>query len=153
MQNRREIREAVLKAIYATEFSGESTDEIMMKILRPSFQSTEKKSLEFAEKLYLKTIKIKEEADELISKFLQNWELERLASIDRIALHMGIAEFLFFDDIPTKVTINEYIEIAKKYSTNKSGKFVNGILDSVLQQLKKEQKIKKTGRGLIENKV
>lgn len=153
MQNRREIREVVLKAIYATEFSGESTDEIMMKILRPPFQSTEKTSLEFAEKLYLKTIKIKDEANALISTYLQNWELERLASIDRIALHMGIAELLFFDDIPTKVTINEYIEIAKKYSTYKSGKFVNGILDSVLQQLKKEQKIKKTGRGLIENKV
>ena len=153
MLNRREIRENVLKALYATEFSGESTDEILGKILRPQFQSSEKTFLEFAEKLYLKTIAIAEEANTIIEKFLKNWELERLASIDRIALHMGIAEFLFFDDIPTKVTINEYIEIAKKYSTYKSGKFVNGMLDSVLSELKQENRIKKSGRGLIENKV
>ncbi|TNE70804.1 transcription antitermination factor NusB [bacterium] len=153
MQNRREIREAVLKSLYATEFSGESADEILTKVLRPQFQNTEKSTLDFAEKLYLKTLKLKDEANTLIEKYLKNWELERLASIDRIALHMGISEFLFFDDIPTKVTINEYIEVAKKYSTYKSGKFVNGILDSVLNELKQENKIKKTGRGLIESKI
>src|SRR5690606_1581051 len=107
MQNRREVREAVLKSLYATEFSGESADEILTKVLRPQFQNTEKSTLDFAEKLYLKTLKLKDEANSLIEKYLKNWELERLASIDRISLHMGIAEFLFFDDIPTKVTINE----------------------------------------------
>jgi N utilization substance protein B len=64
---------------------------------------------------------------------------------------MALAELLYFEEIPTKVSINEAIEIAKEYSTRKSGSFVNGILDAALEQLKSEDKIKKTGRGLIED--
>ena len=77
----------------------------------------------------------------------------RLAALNRIILVMGITEFLHFDDIPTKVTINECIELAKKYSTFKSGKFVNGILESALKSLKEQDRVNKTGRGLIQNRL
>ncbi len=89
-------------------------------------------------------------AVELIERFSQNWELGRIAHIDRITLKIAIAELLSFPEIPPKVTINEAIEIVKKYSTEKSGTFVNGILDAVLAELKAQNKLLKTGRGLID---
>ena len=84
-----------------------------------------------------------------IKQHTKNWEISRLALIDKIILYISLNELTNFPDIPTKVTINEAIDIAKKYSTAKSGRFVNGILDASLIQLEKEQKISKTGRGLI----
>jgi N utilization substance protein B len=86
----------------------------------------------------------------LIEKFSQNWELGRLAHIDRVVLKIAITELLCFEEIPTKVTINEAIEIVKKYSTDKSSQFVNGVLDSALIELTTQGKILKTGRGLLD---
>jgi len=88
--------------------------------------------------------------DSLISDNCQNWDIERISTIDRILLKMGICEFLYFHNIPVKVTINEYIDIAKKYSTPKSKNFVNGVLDILSKKM--IDKIKKTGKGLIDNK-
>ena len=88
--------------------------------------------------------------DGLISENSKNWDIERISDIDRILLKMGICEFLNFQNIPVKVTINEYIDIAKKYSTPKSKKFINGVLDVLLKTIK--DKIHKTGKGLIDNK-
>jgi len=84
---------------------------------------------------------------ELIEPKLNNWDKERVALIDLLLLRMGVCEFLYFPTIPTKVTINEYIDIAKQYSTPQSGQFVNGVLDNVLKDLVKEEKIRKTERG------
>lgn len=83
---------------------------------------------------------------ELIEPKLTNWDKERVAIIDMLLLRMGICEFLFFPTIPTKVTINEYIDIAKQYSTPQSGQFVNGVLDNILKDLVKEDKVTKTDR-------
>jgi N utilization substance protein B len=83
---------------------------------------------------------------ELIRPRLQNWDPDRIASIDMLLMDMGICEFLYFPTIPTKVTINEYIDLAKTYSTPQSGQFVNGILDNILKDLNEEQKIHKTDR-------
>ncbi len=83
---------------------------------------------------------------ELIGPKLNNWDKDRVALIDLLLLRMGICEFLYFPTIPTKVTINEYIELAKQYSTPQSGQFVNGVLDNILKDLLKENKIKKTDR-------
>lgn len=83
---------------------------------------------------------------ELIKPRLQNWDPDRIASIDMLLMRMGVCEFLYFPTIPTKVTINEYIDLAKAYSTPQSGQFVNGILDNVLKDLKNENKISKTER-------
>jgi transcription antitermination protein NusB len=90
-------------------------------------------------------------ANELIEKFSQNWELGRIAHIDRIVLMLAVAELIAFSEIPPKVTVNEAIEIVKKYSTPKSGTFVNGILDSILSELTRAGSIQKTGRGLIDS--
>ncbi|MFY7998980.1 MAG: transcription antitermination factor NusB [Candidatus Kapaibacteriota bacterium] len=87
---------------------------------------------------------------ELIEKFSQNWELGRLAHIDRVVLKIAIAELMSFEEIPAKVTINEAIEIVKKYSTDKSSMFVNGVLDSALAELTTLGRVTKTGRGLLD---
>ncbi len=89
----------------------------------------------------------------LAYKFIQNWESDRIAYVDMALIVTGIAEALAFPSIPVKVTINEYVEIAKFYSTRNSHVFVNGVLDKVIQYLIKEGLIKKTGRGLIEETI
>ena len=81
---------------------------------------------------------------ELIAPRLQNWDAERIAVLDMILMKMGVAELLYFDTIPTKVTINEYIDLAKEYSTAQSGQFVNGILDSIHKDLVQQDRIHKT---------
>jgi transcription antitermination protein NusB len=108
------------------------------------FISSEKR--EYAYSL-LKTVLQKDEhIMELIKPKLKNWDAERVAIIDLILLKMGVAELLYFPTIPTKVTINEYIEIAKNYSTPQSGQFVNGVLDNLLKELTSENKIRKIER-------
>ena len=85
----------------------------------------------------------------MILEKVVNWELERMALIDKIVLRMGVTELLYFPEIPPKVSINEAIDISKDYCTRNSGKFVNGILDAILDDLKKEEKLNKSGRGLL----
>ena len=84
----------------------------------------------------------------MIDELTNNWELDRIAKMDIILMKMAIAEFQIFNNIPTKVTLNEYIEISKFYSTPKSNGFINGVLDKAIVRLEKEGKIKKVGRGL-----
>ena len=104
---------------------------------------------QFAKDLFKKTILHFNDYDAEIDELTPNWEFDRIAQIDLILIKMGITEFLYFPSIPIKVTINEYIEIAKDYSSDKSSIFINGILDKISKQLLKEGKIKKIGRGLI----
>lgn len=88
---------------------------------------------------------------EIIKPKLKNWEAERIAVLDMILLKMGVCELLYFETIPTKVTLNEYIDIAKEYSTEKSGHFVNGILDNIFKELAAGNKIHKTAFNNIVN--
>lgn len=152
MIQRREIREVVLQALYSEEVSENPWKQVLSTIIEPKFRKDEA-ARKFAEQLFLKTATIKEELDHIIQDHIDNWKINRLAIIDKMILRMAICEFLHFEEIPTKVTINEAIEIAKRFSTNKSGKFVNGILDAVLDRLQKEDKIQKKGRGLIETSL
>ncbi len=99
---------------------------------------------EFASDLLETVIKKDEFTRTLIDPKLNNWDAERIASLDLILLKMGVCEFLFFDTIPTKVTINEYIDLAKQYSTPQSGHFVNGLLDNIHKELQAQNKIEKT---------
>ncbi len=106
---------------------------------------------EFVSLLFKKTVLNEIDlAKEYIDK-TPNWDAERIAELDTIILKMAICEFLKFPSIPVKVTINEYLEIAKEYSTPKSSIFINGILDNLIKEFQAEDKIKKTGRGLIQN--
>ena len=86
----------------------------------------------------------------MIGSKTQNWEPDRIAMMDTLLMKMAIAEFSNFNSIPVKVTINEYLEISKEFSTPKSNSFINGILDKILIDLKAQNKINKIGRGLIE---
>lgn len=104
--------------------------------------------MEYARELLRTAIEKEDYTMELIKPKLVNWETERVASIDLILLRMGVCELLYFPTIPTKVTINEYIDLAKTYSTPQSGHFINGVLDNLLKELSKEGKIRKNERGL-----
>ncbi len=103
----------------------------------------------FARDLFRKVILHRDEYSKLVESFTENWDVERIAFMDFLILEMAITEAIEFSSIPTRVTINEYLEIAKLYSTEKSSLFINGLLDKIFRHLKEEQKIVKTGRGLI----
>ena len=134
-------------------FSNWDDDAEMMSQLMPGYLSkpasydlqemlgTEK--WQFARNLLTTVIDKKEYLTDLIKPKLKNWDADRIAILDMVLMRMGIAEFLFFETIPPKVTINECIDIAKEYSTPQSGQFVNGILDSIHKELVAENKINK----------
>jgi N utilization substance protein B len=105
---------------------------------------------DFTIKLFENTIKFKSDNDSLLKNYTKNWDQDRLAKMDMILMNMAINEAREFPTIPVKVTLNEYIEISKFYSTPKSNGFINGILDNIFEHLKKEGQIIKSGRGLIE---
>ena len=104
---------------------------------------------EFLIDLFRKTILHQAEYTADIDDKTPNWDTDRIAEIDLILIKMAITEFLHFPSIPTKVTINEYIEIAKDYSTAKSSYFINGVLDKILKDYKKSERLNKIGRGLL----
>lgn len=115
--------------------------------LMPLFKDEDDR--EFAKNLLRKSIINHEELRTLIKEHSSNWDLDRIAFMDILIMQLAMTEFLYFPSIPTKVSMNEYIEISKYYSTEKSRNFINGILDKTLKDLKKTDKINKTGRGLI----
>lgn len=99
--------------------------------------------------LFRKTVVNSKEYEEMISEKTKNWEVERIAAMDILIMKMALAEVLNFNNIPVKVSLNEYIDVSKRYSTPKSNVFVNGVLDKILNELKAGNKINKTGRGLM----
>lgn len=105
--------------------------------------------IDFLKVLIRKTVSEHKDYEELIKEKAKNWDYDRIALNDRILLMMGVCEFIHFPSIPVKVTMNEYLDLAKVYSTEKSNQFINGILDRILAQLKEEDKVKKSGRGLL----
>lgn len=106
--------------------------------------------IDFGRKLISVTMEQDPELEKLIEPTLKNWDMERLAVLDVILIKMALVEFLYFPTIPTKVTLDEYVDISKEYSTPKSKDFVNGILDKLMKTLLEEGKIVKEGRGLLE---
>lgn len=123
-------------------------DQLMMNYLnKPGSynlqQMVGEEKWKFAKALLLTTIEKMEQATDLIKPKLKNWDADRIAALDMILMQMGVCELLYFETIPPKVTINEYIDLAKDYSTPQSGQFVNGILDGIHKDLVAEQKIHK----------
>jgi N utilization substance protein B len=117
------------------------------------YKNTENKRVpedkEFAIDLFRKSIVNRDEYIEYIKSSTTNWDLDRIAFMDILLMQMAITEFIVFPSIPVKVTLNEYLEISKTYSTSKSSVFINGVLDKVASELMDSKKIRKTGRGLI----
>ena len=147
---RRVIREKVLQLLFALEINPTNREFMTNEIFAEVQEVPDK---EFAINLINKVIEHKTELDELIKGKVENWDISRIALIDRILLRMGVCEIIYFSDIPPKVSINESIEIAKVYSTSSSGKFINGILDAILDDLRKDHRLQKKGRGLLEESL
>lgn len=114
-------------------------------------QDEENEDLDFVKQLFRKTILHSEEYGTIISNTTSNWEQDRIAIMDMIILKMALTELFEFKSIPVKVTMNEYIDISKYFSTPRSKVFVNGVLDKLIQGFRSEGKIVKTGRGLLED--
>lgn len=151
MSRRREARVSVLQALYAYELGGGSRKFVLEEIIKEHL-AKDKKPRVFAETLFNKVLDLEAETSEIIGRHTKNWDFSRIAVIDGLLLRIAVTEFLHFVDIPPKVSINEAIEIAKSFSTDESGKFINGVLDAVLRDLQKDDLVKKTGRGLIESR-
>ena len=135
------------------QFINWDDDAEMMNVLMLNFlqkpqsydfhQFVSKEKMDFGKLLLQTTIEKKAVSMELLKPKLKNWDAERIATLDLMIIQMGICEFLFFETIPTKVTINEYIDLAKEYSTPQSGQFINGILDNIHKELSAAGKINK----------
>ncbi|MBP1616436.1 MAG: transcription antitermination factor NusB [Bacteroidetes bacterium] len=128
------VESFVLKTIKRT--TPELADD---ELFLPIFKDQD--DLDYAKKLLATTLRNQVELREIISKHTQNWESERVALMDMVVMQIAITELLHFPSIPVNVTLNEYIDIVKAYSTNKSAGFINGILDAIVQELKKEGKL------------
>lgn len=130
MRKRTKAREHALKILYAIDITGDAPKECIDTYWQTNEESdTEVKS--FANSIVLGTANNGKAIDKMISKYATNWQLDRMAVIDRNILRLATYELLFADEIPPKVTINEAIDIAKRYGDSDSGKFVNGVLDKI----------------------
>ena len=180
LPKRRLARERVMQVLYAFELGGGEIDTLFWDLAERELREADERAgitsapdspppfegggrgvvspdaepnegaLEFARALTKALTLHREEINQIITEKLQRWEFSRVALIDRILIQMGIAELLYFPDIPPKASINELIEIAKDYSTEESGKFINGILHAIMTHLTETGKIQKSGRGLME---
>jgi N utilization substance protein B len=144
-ENRPIVRNLVLKTLKMLPYGADEKQELMN--LSANWQDDR----DFAETLYKQTLQDDAKYEKLIAESVQNWDVERVALLDKIILKMALCEMQLFRGIPVKVTINEYIEISKLYSTPKSKQFVNGILDKLAQDLAASGDIRKSGRGLLDN--
>lgn len=147
---RRIVREKVLQVLYAYEINNENLHALTQSLLA---EVEDENLINFGKDLINRVLIHKNEFDKKIKERVSNWEMDRIALIDRILLRMALCEILFFPDIPPKVSINEAIEIAKNFSTAGSGKFINGILDAILIEERSSGRLSKTGRGLVDETI
>lgn len=140
----RQVLQAMIAKTFKN-FSSEVPAKNQLADLTPSWIEDK----DFILDLLKQTIKYAKEYQDLISEKTKNWEADRIALIDNLLMRMAITELIHFPTIPVKVTINEYIELSKAFSTLKSSTFINGILDKILSDLTTQRRIKKEGRGLI----
>ena len=147
--SRRLIRIKVLQVLYAYEIAKDHIDKVKKDLLS---ELQEADRYNFASALIDAVLKNVKLLDEMIQGKIENWEFERIALVDKLVLRIGLTEILYFPEIPPKVSINEAIEISKEYCTSQSGKFVNGVLDAILIDLRNDNKLNKQGRGLLDIK-
>jgi transcription antitermination protein NusB len=147
-----------MQSCYACITSDNSPDDVYQELLAEQYQTHLNKpdrldDADFMVKLFYGTMKRQEFYLQLLAEKMENWDMRRVALVDKIILMMALNELLHFEDIPIKVTLNEYIDLARVFSTEKSGQFVNGVLDAVHLALSKEGKIHKSPRGLIDTTI
>lgn len=143
------VDKEVLQALIAKTFKNFSNDDYKLNKLAEVTGDWEE-DREFIIHLFEQSIRFNNDYQQLISDKTKNWEPDRIAMMDTLLMKMAITEFVNFNSVPVKVTINEYLEISKEFSTPKSNTFINGILDKILFELKEQNKINKIGRGLME---
>lgn len=131
LRKRTQARECALQILYQYEMNPEPIEEILKKFWAEQDETFSEDARGFAEKLVLGTVKYQTEIDKVLEKYADNWELSRMAMIDRNIMRFAAFELLYLADVPPKVTINEAVNLAKKFSQEESGKFVNGILDKI----------------------
>ena len=142
-EEKRTTRYICLQLLFASEISNEYKkddllDNFFQKSSEPLVENIKKSQIDYIEKLYETTISNKDEVDKIIEKKLNNWEMKRVAAIDKVILRMSISEMLYIEEVPPKVSITEGVEIAKVFSTDDSSSFVNGILDAVYNKIYKK---------------
>ena len=133
MSKRRLARENCLQSLYLADVTSLEPPEILAIFQLQEF-AREEKVFEFYEKLFSATLTNRDKIDGIITATSKNWDLARMSAIDRCALRLAVCEMIFLADAPVSVIMDEAIELVKKYSTENSGKFVNGVLDSVARQ-------------------
>lgn len=136
MSRRRKAREIALQALYAAEISGSEWQDVLDDMLKRRNPSDE--AAEYARRLVSTVNESRVEIDRMIVECLENWKFERVSVIDRNILRIALAELIHFPEVPAGVIINEAIEIAHRFSSNKAGKFVNGILDRLAGEVRKD---------------
>ncbi len=146
VNSRRETREAVLKVLYAHEY----TQDNIYAIIDDLCDNFTDEAMAMIRQLASACIRYEKDLDAQIRQLAKNWSFERIAVIDRLLIRMGLCELMHFEEIPVKVTISEIIAIAKRFSTSKSGSFINGILDKAAKDLQANGTIRKKGLGLID---
>jgi transcription antitermination factor NusB len=141
MGSRRRARELAVQVLFHLEFNSGDPDEVLQLICEHF--SPSKSFRAFSRELVLGVCEKKEELDKLISRSSENWRLERMSRVDRTILRLGAFEILAMPDIPSKVSIDEAVELGKKYGTRESGGFINGILDNIYSHLEQEGILRK----------
>ena len=143
---------SVVRSLAAKVLKNASLPEPTLAELLPEIAMNWEEDKEFFENIFNFTIANDVSSKALIAEKTKNWDIERLAFTDKVIISMALAEMIHFPSIPVKVTINEYIDISKTYSTPKSKQFVNGLLDVLAKELTDKGQIRKSGRGLLDNK-
>ena len=138
MRKRTQARECALQILYQADIRKDPPEKIFLDFWRDN--EVESEVSDFASSLVLGTLKNLKRVDETITNYASNWKLSRMAVIDRNVLRLATYELLFCDDIPRKVSINEAVDLAKKFGDMESGKFVNGILDKISKEEAKSGK-------------
>ncbi len=139
----------VVMMIVANYKQGWTEDKTLPPLFKDDKEEGRSQDRTFAKDLFKEVLDKQFEYDELIKPNIKNWEIDRLAAIDKILIKMALSEILEMPTIPVKVSMNEYIDLSKYFSTPKSKVFINGILDHIIAELKEQGKIKKIGRGLV----
>jgi N utilization substance protein B len=144
MGTRHQARELAMQALFYMDMRNKASVEMLERFcgnFNPS-----KKTRPFFLKLVNGVLEAKGELDALIERFSKNWDINRMSCVDRNVMRIAVFEFLYCDDIPPKVTINEAVDVGKKFGTEESGAFINGIMDSIREELEKMGKLNKVDK-------